>query len=696
METNYNIYEYEKMKAVKELHPDWIWNRADTHIILGVPGSLEAFKTPVEPGNSFSPGPGTYGVSTWIYTEGQLHAPEEKPLEELLWSFEEGYLPVIHSQWSAGNIAVKSSLFTAGNLETSNLSDYLSVELENKADHELEVIFYLAVRSFGSAGGPIKSLAYKDNTVHINGAPLIYPEEPATGFGALNYNETKKDISVYLRKGNLPKTVSVEEDSSTWASGALEYRLKLLPGQKMRYDFAFHMHAGHWMLNWMPPIQRPLQIDRLKTTHLENWKKLLRIKLDLPDKRFADALNCQLTHLYMFTVANSIRITPISYPIWWLRDGAYILNALNRGGLHEFCERACKEVADKDAFGGFGSEGDGPSDGIWILSEHYLLTRDKEFLKDIYPHIKRKADLLIKMRKTEVPIKIFTEFSIPKCMLEPNNDILCTASKDGIIYGRMDHHYPVFFINGFAYLALKRAAICTRELGLDDSLYEQEAQALKEALYKKAKDTFGEDERDYNSAFWPAGWTSKDDKFIESKFKEFWDTIRCPGGNHQPEQLWSYFEAGQAHNYLLMGQREKAWISIDWFLKNHTAPGLYTYPEAIDGNTSLLWPRTRGWDDVNYVTPHGWTAAEVFHLLRECLVREEEDTLILGTGVPEGWMSESFKVENLPTHFGNLSYQYDPATMELEVRVIGLPANKIKLEFPIPVKLKLNSDSIND
>lgn len=692
MSINYNVYEYEKMKLVKELHPDWIWNRGDTHVILGMPGSLEAFKTPVEPGNSFSPGPGTYGVSSWVYVEDKLHAPEEKELSQLIWEFEEGSLPVLNSKWKAGNISVSSNLFTDGDRGSSDYKDYFTVELTNNAAMPLQLSFYLVIRSFGAAGGPIKSLSYKDNMVYVNNAALVFPETQASEFGAVSYISTEEDISVYLKKGKLPTPDNISDDESTWASGALEYKLKLEPGQKARYDFAFHLHAGHWMLDWIKPLERPLNADRIKKDMIERWNNELQIKLDLPDKRFADALNCQLTHLYMFTVADSIRITPVSYPLWWLRDGAYILNALNKGGLHDFCERACKEIAGKDAFGGFGSEGDGPSEGIWVLSEHYMLTGDKEFLKEMFPHIKRKAELLMKMRRTKTPVKIFTEHTIPKCMLDPNTDILCVAAEDGLIKGRMDHHFPAMWINGFAYLALKRAAICARALGVDDLPYENEAEDLLVALKKKAEEIFGRNERDVNSAFWPTGWATKDDKFIEGKFDEFWNNVRCPNGKHSPELLWTYFEAGQAHNFLLSGKRERAWASVEWFLSNHTAPGLYTYPEAIDGNTALLWPRLRGWDDVNCVTPHGWTAAEVFHLLRDCLVREEGDTLIIGSGIPESWMKEKFEVKDIPTYFGRVSFTYEPETSMLSVSVERNPKGGVKADFMTDVIVKISDN----
>jgi hypothetical protein len=56
MEPMIEPLEHPDMWRMRRLHPDWIWNRSDTHIFLAAPGSHETVMTPVEPGNSFSPG----------------------------------------------------------------------------------------------------------------------------------------------------------------------------------------------------------------------------------------------------------------------------------------------------------------------------------------------------------------------------------------------------------------------------------------------------------------------------------------------------------------------------------------------------------------------------------------------------------------------------------------------------------------
>lgn len=685
------MLEHTVMAQMRAKHRDWIWNRSDTHVILGVPESHEGFKTTVEPGNSFSPGVGTYGVSSWVATGGQLHAPERMPLEDLQWSYLEGHIPVLVSRWNAGAVAVTSRLFTDGDAALSDIKDYLAVELYNPTDQPINLTFYLVLRSFGAAGGPVRRLAWQDCTVVVNGGAVVYPYTSPSAFGATSYAESGRDISVDLQAGQLPKATTVD-DESTWASGALAYDVTLPPGTMRQLDFAFHLHANHSKFKWVQPPDVAVSLDAVQAEFVARWKADLPILLDVPDTRFRDALLIQRAHLAMFTVDAEPRITPVSYPLWWLRDGAYVVNALEKGGYHDFTERAVRRVADRDAFGGFGAEGDGPSEGIWILSEHYLMTRSLDFLRDVWPHIERKADLLITMLHTDVPIKMHSDMRTPQNALAPDSDLMCLPSDDGLIMGRMDGHFPIVWINSYAYLGLTRAALCAEALELSGSRFAREAEALRATLVRRAPELFNKNDRDTNSAFWPTGWASRDNPDVQRGFEDFWQNVRCPNGVYTPEPMWTYFEAGQAHNYMLLGQRERAVQTMEHFLAHHIAPGLYTYSEGnSDENSSLQWQRTRGWDQIRYVTPHGWTAAELFLFLRDALLREDGEALVLGSGVPEAWMQQPFSVRGLPTHFGAVSYSYDPATKSVLVTTEVPPAGGIVADFAQPVDVRVGA-----
>ncbi len=677
------MLEHQQLAGMRAKHPKWIWHRSDAHVMLGVPRSHEGLKTVVEPGNSFSPGAGTFGVSTWVFGHQarRLYAPEQMALDELRWQFLDGHVPVLISTWRAGAVEVESRLFADGDADRSDVKDFLTVTLRSEA--AADVSLYLVVRSFGPAGGPVTQLALGGDglTVEVNRFPLLYAEARPDGFGAVSYGETGEDIGTFLRRGELPPAQAVE-DASTWASGALEYRVRLAPGAARTFHFVLPVKANDPFLNWLAPPARPLRVAEAERTFAERWREGLTIELDVPDARFRDALYAQLAHLYMFTVHDAPRICPVSYPIWWLRDGVYVVTALDRGGFHEFADRACRAVMHQDAYGGFGAEGDGPGESLWMLSEHYLLSRDEEYLRQVYPHLRRKAELLLEMRRTERPMRRHVEHVVPKYALSPWNDLLCLPPREGLITGRMDGHFPVFWVNGFAHAGLTRAARCARALGeaADAARYEAEAAEVREALRRAAQAEFGHNERDLASALWPTGWATGYDELVGARFAEHWDQVRCPGGQYTPEPLWTYFEAAQAHNRLLLGEREQAWRSIEHFLTDHTAPGLYTYHEGEgDENSFLLWQHVRGWDQIHYVTPHGWTAAELFHLLRDCLLYEQGEELVIGAGVPEAWMSSGrpFGVAHAPSHFGEVSWQYSPAEQVVHVSAARPPARLV-------------------
>ena len=630
-------------------------------------------------------------MSTWVFVDGVLFAPEEMALDALTWRWADGGLPVLITTWQAGDLQVTSRLFAAGDVDLSDIKDCLRVEVSNQGAEAVEAVVYLVLRSFGAAGGPVNSLAFRDGVVLINGGSLVYPDTAPTRFGAMSYADTAADISVLLRRGELPEAAGVEDESG-WASGALEYRLTLAPGESRALDFAFHLHAGNWWLDWLKPPARPLRYEDTEAAFLDGWRATITPRIDVPDARFAEAFTACATQLLGISVGDAPRISPLTYPLWWVRDCSYAVVAMDRAGLHDFAGRACRDAVRIDPKGGFGNEADVPGQLIWMLSEHYLLTGDEAYLRDVYPYLRAKADLLVRALHTTVPLRQPDQFVVREHALRPDVDLFCKPARDGLIQGRMDFGMPHFFVNGFAYLGLIRVALCARALGEDPSLYDAEADALRAALHRFIPDEhagFGRNERDFCSAFWPTGWASPDEAHLRARFDEYWDETRCPGGVHHPEPLWTYFEVGEAHNQLLLGRRDRLWVSLDHFLSHHSAPGLYTWHESDkDENTAqLLWEKTRGWDSQRWVTPHGWTAAEMILLLRDCLVREDDDALVLGSGVPASWMDKPFSARDLPTHFGRVSFSYEPTSRCVRVSVERTPPGGLRTDFPLHVAI---------
>ena len=682
--------EHPNMEKMRQLHPEWIWNRSDTHIFLSPPEAPEAFKTPVEPGNAFAPGPMTFGISTWVYSDGRLYAPEQMLLDELKWHFLEKGVPVLVCEWQAGPLSVRSSLFSNGEVSLLEVKDYLTVQISNPTSQNATGSLFIPVRSFGAGGSPLYRMTYSSGVLSLNGKPLVYCQEAPSGFGALSYAETKQDISVCLLKGQMPDQLEVD-DPSGWASGAFEYIVDLAPGASFEIHLMFYLHYQADNLTWLKAPDLPLYIETEQTNFVKNWRQTYPARLQLPDRRFEEAFYAQLNHMYMATVLNGPRTTPVTYPRWWMRDGSYQIVALDKAGLHDFAGRACFQAARKDYYTGFGSEADAPGEFIWIASEHYLLTRSVPFLKEIYPYIREKAELIIHMRHAEKPLVFNAEFITHEHAFRADTQVCCAPARDGLVIGRMDFHYPLMFVNGFCYLGLSRAACCAREMGLEDEAqhYQSEASSLREAILKVAPNVFATNERDTFCALTPHGWADRDDPVIRQKYQQYWLEKWCVEGVMHHEPLWTYFEVGDAHNRMLLGERQQMWAILDYYLKVHTAPGLYTYPEGDrDENSSLLmWEKCRGWDRAQTTTPAGWTAAELFLLLRDALAREDGEALVLGSGIPMEWMAQAFSINCLPTYFGLLSYHYDPAGEKVEVKVKRMPLGGIRADFPVACQI---------
>lgn len=91
-----------------------------------------------------------------------------------------------------------SGLFADGDVSLWDMKNYLRAALTNTGENEICISFYLVIRSFRAAGGPIRRMAFRDNKVFIDDTPLIYPDAPPSRFRALSYAEIGQDISEYL------------------------------------------------------------------------------------------------------------------------------------------------------------------------------------------------------------------------------------------------------------------------------------------------------------------------------------------------------------------------------------------------------------------------------------------------------------------------------------------------------------------
>jgi hypothetical protein len=683
-------------------HPEWIVPRSDVRVFLGEPGAPEATKTTIEPGNVFSPGMKTFGVTWWLRFPDRdtFFATETAPLDTLTWHYEEGLLPVVHCQTQVEGVVAQHSLFQDGTWRDRSESVCGQLMLTNMDSEPVRVEVFVALRSLGPAGGPVHSLRVGADRQSIwlaaRDLPLLVFNRIPDALGC-----DVGDPSPLAQDGIVP-VGQAAHDTNGWCFGLARWDLTLSSQGVWTLAFDCPQQTYGNLEHDLPGTATPsphAYADR-KAAHLSHWRdKLQLVDLDIPDPAFREAFFAGLQHMMTAMVGDQARIAPLSYPLPWLRDSVFIIRCFDLAGQHELAQKATNYCVRNDFFGGFGAEGDAPGQGIWALTQHYRITRDQTWLAQVYPAIQRKCDWLFRMRRAKEPIQIVTDTpTLAFTHAERAAGVICAPARDGLIQGAMDHgiSYSLGWVNHWALCGLREAAFAAQELGCADDAarYSQEADELARALRVFAQTTpdFFEHERTVNSLLWPTNaWVDALPE-AEAGFNAWWTHHRERDSQYLPEPYWLYFEFAQAHNALLLGQRARVWMVLNYRLAHQDLPGLYGWREGGDGigtdnavHGVTLISQLRGCHRFESITPHGWSQAETWLLQRAVLVEEWNGGLLLFAGVPETWLFPGAVIafRAFPTHFGVVSAQAEVAAdgKSVSVQITG-PDAQYTLRLP--------------
>ena len=264
---------YETLQKLQE-NPEWIAPRSDTRVFLGEPGAPEATKTTVEPGNAFSPGIGTFGVAWWLRfpDEDSFFAPETQALESLKWSFEDGYLPLIHCDTLAMGLEIRHSLFQDGTALERSEAVCGNLQIRNSTAQTKNVQVFIALRSLGPAGGPVRDLKVGDDAKSLwlaqRNLPLLgfhrFPDSVGCGVG---------DPSPLAREGKVPSAKTVA-DPDGWCFGLGRFDIKLSPQETWCLRFDCPQQSYGVVPDALPGTasMRPDQYEQRVQAHLETWR----------------------------------------------------------------------------------------------------------------------------------------------------------------------------------------------------------------------------------------------------------------------------------------------------------------------------------------------------------------------------------------------------------------------------------------
>lgn len=651
--------------------------RGRIHIPIGLPNTLDTLKTFVEAEGNFSPGFGSYGIYFWIYDKNTraLSAPtmESVPCAHGL---ARGGLLIPWTKWNAGDINVETEVCEV--LRPSPVGDTFvaaaRVYLTNVGRDMHDVTLFAALRPLGPAGFAVNDLKMDlaRRAMFVNGHPALVLSRisgAGVGGGVISYDT----VASVAQRGEVPRELVAHSDAGD-CSGAFGVYLNLIPGKPVTIGCVCPLLPGRRAVGhrwdgtspWTqldlndpnpskggviqpdPGIEyfRSLDADALFAQATRFWSDFTgRVSIRTPDTRWSACFNAISEHVALAMNEDAPDVAVINYNVF-NRDGVYATNIFQKTGHFELAERAIDYFLAHPFNGRAYPEADNPGQVLWIMGEQWKFKRDQRWLARVYPSARKLAQMIRYYRTTPGDHWVSLESL-------DFGDAIAKDKRQRLEPGRCDGHHPEY-TEAFDIAGLRGAATLAEAAGRAD-----EAGTWTQI----ANDLFAQYDRNFGPALrngygsycvlwpcrlYPLGRGKAHDQF-------------APVGALSPRS-WRYFALATAHQGSLAGNREAGFGTMNRHLDEPQMRGWHALDEggkSAPGN----WTKVRTTWDPDVAMPHGWAIAEMHLLMRDALVFEDGNKLVLLAGVPPEWLTEGagVAVTNLPTHFGPCSFTYTRA-----------------------------------
>jgi hypothetical protein len=371
------------------------------------------------------------------------------------------------------------------------------------------------------------------------------------------------------------------------------------------------------------------------------------------------------------------------YDEFYIRDGAYQVQEYEEAGLSDAARKAVEVyLRHQRPDGRFESQGgqfDANGQAVWVLWQYYKITGDLDWLKKVYPQMRKAVEWTKKARRQAPHDSAFA-------------GVLPAAVADGESLWGGKHHivgYDFWNLRGML-LTADAARTLGEKADADDFL--REAEDYRKAIdaahkrtglphfppsWEKEGTHWGDTE-----TLWPTEIFAPDDPRVTALLTEVRErfgggyvegTIRWMG---QANVIHPYMGSYSSMAALIRGEHERFVEEFYWYLLHSTAS--HAFPEGIYFKRRYAWSET---------IPHVTGAANYAFMLRHMLVHERGDELHLLLSVPDWWLGEGkeIRVENAPTHFGPMSLLVRGIAKGIEVKLDPprrQPPKRIVLHLP--------------
>ncbi|MFA5148321.1 MAG: discoidin domain-containing protein [Candidatus Omnitrophota bacterium] len=607
------------------------------------------YKTFIGRDGSFAAYPHPFRLSFWVYDRenDRLYTPETLETE---WKLVDGGYPVTVVTWKDGDIQAETKVFCWLDEKAGKVFTYARQSVKNTGSKAKAVSIYAVIRpnplypKWKVEG--INKIEYdSDHTVTVNGSAHIFLDERADG----PLGKDQKD------------SLSFERNIPAGEAETLDFMVPSGEGKDMSFNDI-----------------KDLSFDEALDVTISFWKNRVPLQMDIPDKRYSDCFYSSLYYILIMNDQHKLFPGPYEYTSFFSHDAVDMDNALDKAGMSETA-RDSTDFFNYTEGGGYVDELGG---GIFALYEHYRLTGDREYLEAVYPRMRTLCELVKKLRGPQLALS----------KEDPAYGLICK----GVSQDNFKIPAYLYVDDWWTILGLKAAADAAQILGkTDDAKWiHAEYESLHAATIASIEKVMKKEGLSCMPAFadyWPKemrivdqehrilgdaqmAWAHKPAlfpgqnmgipvpvKLFEDSYRQYWKNAgkfsNYDGGwfVEYEKVFWGY-NFKLAHPLIYLGMEDIALKNIEWGIEHQSCPG--GWMEAMPSKINDKGLREISEGIVGDV-PHGWSAAHYILLLRDMLLREDGDRLILLSCIPENWLDDgkAIEIKDAPTYFGRVGFR---------------------------------------
>lgn len=612
-------------------------------------------------------------------------------------TLEDGRYPIVHASTKAGPVQYSITTFTAqvgtapvnfiriGMANTTSKATRAEVTATVRYSGAGRVQrgrqFYYPFRFSRPSGPPDRVFGYYYQPgVEFNPASrYAFTQRALLRDGEVLYDFPPSGGAISISRRAEPKSGDV---GPRRIFGRAALRVRLGPRQASQLDF--RMPVVPLTLK-SPDYARiaSASLDAYKRGLIRTWQRIFGrvISIAVPERKVSDTFYTSLVNILTsrYRQADGLWVqTPnkLRYQGFWLRDASVMTNALDLVGLSGAARDNLGFALTWQQPDGLFISQQGQLDGfgqtLWALGQHIARAQDASLATGAYPAVQRAMGWFESARAGD-PLGL-----MPASTPNDNEGI------SGHITGD----------NFWAFAGIEQAIKLAQRLGnLQDAQrwnadLNDFARALRTQINAATSRTGGWIPPALDAAGgqdWGNLWAAYPGRALASDDPAVSATLAHVRGKFQ-EGIATYSDGFFLHGYLAFRLLETELLrgeqsSVVGSLYSELAHTTSTH-SGFESGVTPLGSRTID----NSTVPHGWWAAEYVSLLRNMLVREQGNDVVLMSAVPRAWLApgQTISVSNAPTLAGRVGYTLrgTPTGAQLTWRANLVPAAKLLWQVP--------------